>query len=61
MPVNSANFFPLKPLRSNSSSRLSRPDAGVRTRPFASVLSICPTVLFVSVVTERYDVDDLLE
>ena len=46
-----ANFFPLKPLFSNSSKSISRRSTGVRTRPNASILrnrsAVVNSVVFV--------------
>lgn len=62
MPESSANCAPLKPLRSNSSSNVSRLWAGVNTRPRVSVFKIrdweLGVELFVFVIAKRYDVYD---
>jgi hypothetical protein len=43
IPTNAANFAPLKPLRSNSSNKLSRRAAEVFIRPNTSVLITAST------------------
>jgi len=62
IPTNAANFAPLKPLRSNSSSKLSRRAAGVRTRPNPSVFNnaVSPASV-VFVIALRYDIYEMLE
>ena len=56
IPARAANFTPLKPLRSNSSSKLSRRAAGVFTRPKPSVFNNTTSpASIIDVIALRYD------
>lgn len=61
IPAKAANLTALKPLRSNSSSKLSGRAAGVCTRPLVSVFKINPSELCISVIAEGYDVYVIVE
>jgi hypothetical protein len=59
LPMPSGIVCPLNPPRSNSSSKLSRRDVGVFTRPSTSVFSTTDSSAFVVfVIAERYDTYD---
>ena len=52
-PTTAANFFPLNPLRSNSSSICSRRAAGVCIRPSLSVFNTASSALIISVISRQ--------